>query len=302
MRIATFCYWIFACLLLLSACARPMAKFTETPSSPTAPSEVVFQNDSKNAESYSWDFGDGNKSTEDAPKHTYTQSGKYEVTLSAQKGKKTNQVKKIIELAPPTVCLVEISTAFGKMVVQLSDETPLHRDNFIKLVEEGFYDGLIFHRVVNGFVVQGGDPQSKNAKPTTRLGSGGPGYQVPGEFNTDLAHIKGAIAAARQPDGVNPDRKSSGSQFYIVHGGPVTKSSLDRQEAKMDKYYTPEVREAYLKNGGTAFLDGGYTVFGQVISGLEVIDKIVSVETDGDPPKGTSRPKQDIKMTLKVIE
>jgi len=297
--------YIFSALVLclfMASCSRPMAKFTSSQSSTSAPSEVTFKNESKNGETYSWDFGDGNKSSAESPEHVFTQSGTFEVSLSAQKGKKKNIYKKSITVTSPSVCLVELSTQYGKMVIQLSDETPLHRDNFIKLVEEGFYDGLLFHRVMNGFMIQGGDPNSRNATSDTRLGSGGPGYQVPGNFNTSLAHVKGAIAAARQPDQVNPERKSSGSQFYIVHGGPVSESTLRRQEAKMDKYYSPEVKEAYLKNGGTQFLDGLYTVFGQVISGMEVIDKIAGVQTDGDPPQGSSRPKTDVKMTMKVIE
>ena len=288
--------------LLVASCSRPMAKFSSSQSSTSAPSEVNFKNESKNGETYSWDFGDGNKSSAESPNHTFTQSGKFEVTLSAQKGKKKKSFSQTITVTSPSVCLVELSTKYGKMVIQLSDETPEHRDNFIKLVEEGFYNGLLFHRVMNGFMIQGGDPNSRNASSDTRLGSGGPGYQISGNFETSMAHTKGAIAAARQPDQVNPERKSSGSQFYIVHGGPVNESSLRRQEAKMDKYYSPEVKAAYLKNGGTPFLDGLYTVFGHVISGMEVIDKIAGVQTDGDPPQGSSRPKTDVKIMMKVIE
>jgi len=286
----------------IASCARPMAKFTSSQTTTSAPSEVTFKNESKNGETYSWDFGDGNKSSNESPAHTFTKSGTFAVTLSAQKGKKKNTFTQNITVTAPSVCLVELSTQYGKMVIQLSDETPLHRDNFIKLVEEGFYDGLLFHRVMDGFMIQGGDPNSRNAKSDTRLGSGGPGYQIKGNFNTSMAHVKGALAAARQPDSVNPDRKSSGSQFYIVHGGPVNESGIRRQEAKMDKYYSPEIKEEYLKNGGTPFLDGLYTVFGQVISGMEVIDKIAGVQTDGNPPQGTSRPKTDVIINMKVIE
>ncbi len=299
-----FRYTLFGLMIsfLLASCARPIAKFTSSQTTTSAPSEVNFKNESKNGETFSWDFGDGNKSSAESPAHTFTKSGQFEVTLAAQKGKKKNLYKKTITVTSPSVCLVELSTIHGKMVIQLSDETPAHRDNFIKLVEEGFYDGLLFHRVMNGFMIQGGDPNSRNAGSDTRLGSGGPGYQIPGNFETSMAHTKGSIAAARQPDTVNPERKSSGSQFYIVHGGPVNESALRRQEAKMDKYYSPEVKAEYLKNGGTPFLDGLYTVFGKVISGMEVIDKIAGVQTDGDPPQGSSRPKTDVKITMKVIE
>jgi peptidyl-prolyl cis-trans isomerase B (cyclophilin B) len=183
------------------------------------------------------------------------------------------------------------------MTLKLSDETPQHRDNFIKLAEEGYYDGLIFHRVINGFMIQGGDPNSRNAAPGAQLGSGGPGYQVPAEFVDDLVHVKGAIAAARTGDNVNPQKMSSGSQFYIVHGKPMTEQELTMMESRKGIRYTPAQREAYLTHGGTPFLDRDYTVFGQVIEGLEVIDKIAASATDrGD------RPKEDITMKIVVIK
>lgn len=129
---------------------------------------------------------------------------------------------------------VLIKTKYGDMKVKLYNETPKHRDNFVKLVEEGFYDSLIFHRVINEFMIQGGDPDSKGAKQGARLGNGGPGYQIDAEFNNNLLHKRGALAAARQGDQMNPEKKSSGSQFYIVHGKPFTDEELDQMEDRMN--------------------------------------------------------------------
>ena len=126
---------------------------------------------------------------------------------------------------------VVIHTDFGDMIIELSDSTPGHRDNFIKLANEGFYDSLLFHRVMEGFMIQGGDPDSKDALPGQRLGSGGPGYTIPAEMRADHLHVKGALAAARQGDSSNPTRASSGSQFYIVHGKTFTGEELDNSKA-----------------------------------------------------------------------
>ncbi len=196
-----------------------------------------------------------------------------------------------------TKCMVEITTPFGVMVAELYDATPKHRDNFVKLVEEGFYDGLLFHRVIDGFMIQGGDPNSKTAANGVPLGTGGPGYTVPAEFVDSLIHIKGAIAAARLGDGANPEKASSGSQFYIVQGAPVPESTLTMLERRKGMLYTDEQRQAYMEIGGTPFLDRDYTVFGRVISGLEVIDKIAQVQKDA-----RDRPVENVTMTIKVIQ
>jgi len=208
---------------------------------------------------------------------------------------------------------VLIHTSFGDMVVELSDSTPGHRDNFVKLVEEGFYDSLQFHRVIKGFMIQGGDPESKLAPITSRLGSGGPGYTVPQEIRSDNLHFKGALAAARQGDQANPKRASSGSQFYLVHGRSFTESELtglqarvnqDRQSGK-NKFgynegevfeYSEEDIARYASEGGAPFLDNQYTVFGHVVSGLEIIDAIAAVETAaGD------RPVKEERMSMEMI-
>ncbi|MDX5321006.1 MAG: peptidylprolyl isomerase [Bacteroidota bacterium] len=193
--------------------------------------------------------------------------------------------------------MVEIITDFGTMKVRLYDETPLHRDNFIKLVEEGFYNDLLFHRVIKSFMIQGGDPDSRGAAPEVQLGSGGPGYTVPAEIRPGLFHKKGALSAARMGDQVNPQRASSGSQFYIVQGNVVPEPMLQQFSARSGITYTPEQVEAYKTIGGTPHLDGQYTVFGEVVEGLEVIDKIAAVQTrPGD------RPVQDVKMTVRVVK
>jgi len=194
--------------------------------------------------------------------------------------------------------IVLISTNFGDMKVKLYKETPLHRDNFVKLAKEGFFDGTLFHRVIKGFMIRGGDPNSKDAKPNARLGGGGPGYTVDAEFVfPEFFHKKGALSAARQGDGVNPKKASSGSQFYIVQGKPVSEGELKQLESKLKVVFTDEQKKVYSEVGGTPFLDNNYTVFGEVIEGLEVIDKIAAVATlRGD------RPVEDVKMTVKVLK
>lgn len=284
------------CLTLLYACAKPVAEFTAVTPDKTAPATVRFDNQSRKAETYVWDFGDGTTSTSPQPEHRYTTSGNYLVTLRAAKGDKASLDSQRVLITAPLSCMVEITTPHGKMLVRLSDKTPKHRDNFIKLAEEGYYDGLLFHRVIDGFMIQGGDPQSKGAAAGAQLGSGGPGYQVPAEFDQSLAHVKGALAAARTGDAVNPERKSSGSQFYIVSGREVSESDLNQMEARKGITYSKETRDAYLANGGVPFLDADYTVFGQVVEGMDVIDKIAQVATGrGD------RPEEDVTMQVRVI-
>ncbi len=197
---------------------------------------------------------------------------------------------------------VRIETSLGTMVVELYDETPEHRDNFLKLVGEGFYDELLWHRVIKGFMAQGGDPQSKGSPSDVRLGSGGPGYTVPAEIDPQFIHVKGALAAARQGDQVNPARRSSGSQFYIVQGRDVSSQMLQGvvrniAEASGEPFsYTPDQIAAYETLGGTPHLDMQYTVFGRVIEGLDVLDAICSAQV-----ARSNRPLEDISMRMEVI-
>ena len=244
---------------------------------------------------------------------------------------------------------IKFLTTMGDITVRLYDETPLHRDNFLKLASEGFFDGTLFHRVIKDFMIQGGDPESKGAPAGKNLGSGGPGYNVPAEINPGtLFHKRGALSAARLGDEVNPMKESSGSQFYIVWGKVYKAAELKQLEHQMkmqqeqnifntfamehraeimelrrnrdrnglmelqDKLgkmamekskelgapsFTPEQVEVYTTLGGTPFLDGGYTVFGEVEEGLEIVEAIQNVETSmGD------RPKTDVVMNVTVLE
>ncbi len=189
-----------------------------------------------------------------------------------------------------------ITTDYGNIKIRLYDETPKHRDNFVKLVKEGFYNGTLFHRVIQGFMIQGGDPNSKNAPSGQPLGMGDVGYTIPAEFNPSLIHKKGAICAARTE---NPAKASSGCQFYIVQGKTYTDAELDQMEMRAGIKYTPAQRQIYKTLGGTPFLDMNYTVFGEVVEGLEIVDKIAAVATNrqiGD------RPVKDVKMTIKLVQ
>jgi len=236
-----------------------------------------------------------------------------------------------------------IETDFGNMEVILYDETPLHRDNFLKLTSDGYFNGLLFHRVIENFMIQGGDPSSKKGESAELIGSGGPGYTIPAEINDSLIHKKGVIAAARKEDNVNPEKKSSGSQFYIVQGTIFTDEQLDLIEKQNNKTnlqtifseifeekeikylaqdkepdynkiydearnkaeekisgkepfrFSEKARETYKTIGGTPHLDGSYTVFGEVVSGIDVIDKIASVEVDSN-----NKPLNDIKMKISL--
>jgi len=244
--------------------------------------------------------------------------------------------------------LVSIKTEFGEIKVKLYDETPLHKENFLKLVNEGFYNDLLFHRVINNFMIQGGDPDSKNAEAGKRLGGGSLGYTIPAEFVPKYFHKKGALAAARKGGPSNLEKRSSASQYYIVQGRIFSTEKLDSMEMmknsrikndlqkkmfqdatseinefrnnndqagfnvfvvdlreKVDSIFeadlkfkfTKEQREIYTTIGGYPSLDGGYTVFGEVIEGLDVLDKISVVETDK-----YNRPLKDIKMEVEMAK
>jgi len=191
---------------------------------------------------------------------------------------------------------VLMQTTMGDIVIRLSDSTPLHRDNFLKLVKVGYYDSILFHRVIKDFMIQAGDPTSKRAVAGQPLGNGGPGYTVPAEFRKTLFHKKGVIAAARMGDNVNPAKASSGSQFYIVQGKIFTDVGLDSVETfRMNGKKIPaEQRAVYKTIGGTPHLDQGYTIFGEIVKGLDVIDKIAAVQTS--KAQDHDRPIQDVRI------
>lgn len=244
--------------------------------------------------------------------------------------------------------MILLKTDYGNIKLKLYNDTPEHKQNFIKLVNDGFYNGLLFHRVIKNFMIQGGDPDSKNSPAGARLGTGNVGYTIPAEILPNHFHKKGALAAARQGGPSNPEKRSSGSQFYIVQGEVMTPGAIDTLEmslnnrAKNDFYqakfnaatdqlnefrknndqdgfnvcvaeiraeadslwaihkkiaFTPEQREIYTTIGGYPALDGEYTVFGEVVEGLDVIDKIAATETDK-----YNRPIKDVKMEMEVIK
>ena len=243
-----------------------------------------------------------------------------------------------------------ISTAYGNMKVKLFNETPLHRDNFIRLVKQGFYDSLLFHRVINQFVIQGGDPDSKYADDTASIGYGEVDYWIPAEFNRKIYHKKGMLGTARAGDDVTPDKESSGSQFYIVMGKTFDSAALRKEEIRVNRYivqkinnnvafggkskelrkyymsltddslkyvsrqlrdpisieryektphftFTPEQQKIYATLGGIPQLDMNFTIFGEVVEGLEVIDKIAAVKTDNK-----DKPKENVRMKISIIK
>lgn len=234
--------------------------------------------------------------------------------IAQQKG--TNKTKATIQPAPtvlakptPTAKVVaakpnpytagktkvKITTSVGTIIIKLYDSTPKHRDNFVKLVKAGFYDSLLFHRVIQGFMIQGGDPMSKNAESGTMLGMGGGDMErIPAEFNKNIIHKKGALCAAR--DG-NPTKASSACQFYIVQGNVSNEGDLFNMEQSKGITYSAEQKNMYKTVGGTPFLDMDYTVFGETISGLQVIDKIAAMKTDG-----SNRPLVNVMMKMEIVK
>lgn len=225
--------------------------------------------------------------------------------VNAQVKKPKKKIVQKYKVAKPTVTVkpqsvfdtaitrVKITTSFGEMIVKLYNRTPMHRDNFIKLVKEHFYDSLLFHRVINTFMIQGGDPNSKNAEAGSFLGEGDVGYTIPAEFDSTLYHKRGALCAARTD---NPEKASSGCQFYIVQGKTFSDGQLDMLTMKNKVWFSPSKRMTYKMLGGTPQLDMNYTVFGEVESGLEVIDKIATTPRDDN-----NRPITDVRMRMELL-
>lgn len=198
---------------------------------------------------------------------------------------------------------VLIETNHGNIRVKLYNETPRHRDNFLKLVREGYYDGLLFHRIIPGFMIQGGDSASRHAKPGEKLGESPEPYTVPAEICFPKHYHKcGALAAAREGDEINPERESSACQFYIVYGRMYDDDQLDAAQQYLDEHtagrikLTPEIKETYRSFGGVPYLDGLYTVFGEVVEGLEVVDEIQWTERDAN-----DRPLQDVRIIKATV-
>lgn len=204
------------------------------------------------------------------------------------------QKKAPFKQKPKKDYLVTISTEFGQIYLVLYDKTPKHKENFIKLIKNKFYDSLLFHRVIDGFMIQGGDPNSKNAQAGEMLGMGDVGYMIEAEFNPEIFHKRGSLAAARNN---NPQKASSGCQFYIVQKKALSDEELEQIEANIGRQIPENHKKVYREIGGTPHLDMNYTVFGEVIQGMEVVDKIAAVEKDEN-----NRPLKDIRMSIKVEE
>lgn len=198
---------------------------------------------------------------------------------------------------------VLLETSKGKIIVELYNETPRHRDNFLRLVREGYYDGVLWHRVIADFMIQAGDSTTRHAKPGDTVGTHDLGYTIPAEIvYPQFFHKRGALAAAREGDQGNPERSSSASQFYIVYGSTFSTLGLDRVQGRLDErtqgkvVLTPEIREHYKKYGGSPHLDGQYTVFGEVTDGLDVVRDIDYVDTDD-----YSRPVNDVRILKATV-
>lgn len=197
--------------------------------------------------------------------------------------------------ARPKHSYVKIKAGKSECIIRLYNETPQHRDNFLKLVKKGLYNGCLFHRVIKDFMIQGGDPDSKTAKPGVLLGEGTVGYTIPAEFRDSLFHKKGVLAAARDN---NPEKASSGSQFYLVQGKIFNDAQLDEVANKRTGFKLPEWQRAIYKSiGGTPHLDRNYTVYGEVVRGLELVDQVAMVKTDRN-----NRPLEDVKMTVSILK
>lgn len=197
--------------------------------------------------------------------------------------------------------VVRIETSCGNIRVALSDDTPLHSKNFLKLAAKGFYDGTLFHRCIKDFMIQGGDPDSRHAAKGQLLGEGDVGYTIPAEFCLPyLYHWRGALAAAREPDDVNPEQNSSGCQFYIVYGKKQSPADIKKVRSALEEKgieLTSQMIDDYVMRGGTPHLDGQYTVFGEVIEGLDVVCQILTLPTDSN-----DRPLQDVVINRMIIE
>jgi cyclophilin family peptidyl-prolyl cis-trans isomerase len=291
----------FMCILttiLLSSCAKPMVDFITKGGGVQVPAKVKFDNTTVSAERFEWNFGDGHSSNEVSPTHRYISSGNYDVSLTAYKNGKKKTITKRVSLTTPEQCLVELSTSLGDITLLLYDVTPRHREHFLDMAQKGIVDSTIFHRVINGFMVQGGEltTKPKGDLETRKKDLLFSQIKLYPELVDTLIHEKGTLAAARMPDNVNPQKLSSPTQFYIVHGTTLNESMINKN-AGTNTALSKELIQRYLKNGGSPQLDGEYTIFGKVIFGLDVVDKIANAPTNQD-----DKPIKDIKIfSLKTI-
>lgn len=283
-------FYLFGLIALtLASCAKPLSKFDIVADEFTAPATISFENKSSNSKEYNWNFGDGKSSKEQSPEHHFLKSGRYTISLSSKKGTNESTYQKEIIISAPSTCQVFVSTSLGNMVLELSDKTPKHRDNFLSLVESGYYNGVLFHRVIDGFIIQAGE-QNPNNKRVSQTKT------IVAEINDHMRHYAGTLSASRMPDNINPEKESSATQFYVVDKNTVSESKLESLEKKNSILYTEAQKEEYLKMGGAPQLDENYTVFGKLLSGFDTLKKISSVKTAaGDRPVD---PVTIIQMTL----
>jgi len=262
--------------LIFSQCAKPIVGFVQkSEKNLVVPAKVYFENTSENVTEYSWEIDGEVHSSDKHLEHTFYDSGKHSVVLIAKEGNKTTRKESVIYVEAPSYCTVLIKTTLGDLVVELNEDAPGHLQNFSELVESGFYEGIFFHRIIDDFMIQGGGNENRNSgrrqtDPPT----------IPHEINTALPHYRGALAAARMPDDMNPEKASNGSQFYIVDGRGLDSDRMQKIQAEKLFDYTEDQIEKYISVGGAPQLDGEYTVFGYMISGFEVLDKIARTDTD----------------------
>jgi len=254
--------------VFLVSCSRPVAYFTVSEFR-QLPAELDFSNSSQNAISYRWYIDNQQVSEEEDMTYLFLHSGRYTVRLEATDGKKTDDLSKELVLAPPDDCIVWMETSKGNMAFRLLEATPIHRNNFLAKVESGYYRNKLFHRVIGGFMIQGGRSQEGIASET-----------IQAEIQANNVHTRGALSAARMPDAMNPQKESSDVEFFIVQGRKMDEEALLNMASEKLLDYTHLQIAAYLQRGGTPQLDMEYTVFGYLIYGDQVIDRIASAKTD----------------------
>jgi len=259
---------------LATACSKPVANFLVEGDTQLT-STIAFTNNSSNAEKYIWKVNNEIVSEEKNLEYSFYESGRHSIQLTASKGNKSSSEISEVIIEPSSTCLVLLKTNYGNMVFTLNEETPSHLTNFVEMVNNGYYEGIVFHRVIDGFMIQGGDASLRQTKYNGIIPS-----VLSHEINNSQYHTRGSLAAARMPDNINPDKNSSSTQFYIVDGRSVDEDKLkDTESSKLINYTDNQIAD-YLKNGGAPQLDGEYTVFGSMLDGFEVLESISIVKTN----------------------
>ena len=265
------------CCLAFWQCKTPIVTFTQSDHqvSYEIPARIHFTNQSENITSQVWKINGNPVSIDKNLQYTFFESGRHTIELEARSGSQIIQKQQEVIIKPSVYCQVLIKTSVGDMVLQLDENTPVHLSHFVSLVDEGYYDGIYFHRVIDDFMIQGGDNKSRHGGKKREDPS-----SIPNEISRDRLHYKGALAAARLPDDINPEKRSSGSQFYIVDGQSFTQEKFEKTIANLAMDYSDEQIMKYVEIGGAPQLDGEYTVFGRLIYGFDVLDKIAEAATD----------------------